>query len=89
MKTRIITIEKIKTFRAQSHKAEYEPKAGKLILTGWPKVQGKDREIVAAEEGARIILYPQTGKLLTEGRTQTRVARDLVETTKPTSSDKK
>jgi lipopolysaccharide transport protein LptA len=89
VQVRLVNMPPEKTFRAQSHKALYDPKAGKLTLTGWPKVQGKDREIVAAEEGARIFLYPQTGKLLTEGRTQTRVAKDLVETTKPAPTQKK
>jgi len=74
---RLLNVEPDKMYRGEAQTASYDPKSGRLVLSGWPKVQGQSREIVGAEEKARIILYPSTGKLATEGRTQTRVAKQL------------
>lgn len=68
-----------KRYRGQSSMAVYDPAKGTLVMTGWPKIQGQGREIVAAESSTRILLYPDTGKMLTEGRAQTRVAKQLME----------
>jgi lipopolysaccharide transport protein LptA len=67
-----------KCYRGQSDKAVYEPAKGTIVMTGWPKIQGQGQELIAAAADTRVMLYPNTGKLLTEGRTQTRVARQLV-----------
>lgn len=68
-----------KKYRGQSGTAIYDPAKGTLTLTGWPKIQGSGQELVAAEEGTRVILVPKTGKMVTEGRAQTRVAKRLME----------
>ena len=70
-----------KKYRGQSGVAVYDPAKGTLVLTGWPKIQGSGQELVAAEESTRIILVPKTGKMLTEGRAQTRIAKRLMEET--------
>jgi lipopolysaccharide transport protein LptA len=68
-----------KKYRGQSGVAVYEPGRGTLTLTGWPKIQGSGQELVAADASTRVILIPKTGKMLTEGRAQTRVAKRLME----------
>jgi lipopolysaccharide export system protein LptA len=68
-----------KKYRGQSGVAVYDPAKGTLTLTGWPKIQGSGQELVAAEEGTRVVLMPKTGKMHTEGRAQTRVAKRLME----------
>lgn len=70
-----------KKYRGQSGVAVYDPGKGTLVLTGWPKIQGSGQELVAADEGTRITLIPKTGKMLTEGRAQTRIAKRLMEET--------
>jgi lipopolysaccharide transport protein LptA len=70
-----------KKYRGQSGVAVYDPGKGTLVLTGWPKIQGSGQELVAAEESTRVILVPKTGKMLTEGRAQTRIAKRLMEET--------
>ena len=68
-----------KKYRGQSGMAVYEPAKGTLTLTGWPKIQGSGQELIAAEESTRVILTPKTGRMVTEGRAQTRVAKRLME----------
>jgi lipopolysaccharide transport protein LptA len=68
-----------KKYRGQSGVAVYDPGKGTLTLTGWPKIQGSGQELVAAEQSTKVILVPKTGKMLTEGRAQTRVAKRLME----------
>lgn len=68
-----------KKYRGQSGTAVYDPAKGTLALSGWPKIQGSGQELVAAEEGTRVLLFPKTGRMLTEGRAQTRVAKRLME----------
>jgi lipopolysaccharide transport protein LptA len=67
-----------KKYRGQSGAAVYDPAKGTLTLPGWPKIQGSGQELVAAEASTRIILVPKTGKMLTEGRAQTRIAKRLM-----------
>jgi lipopolysaccharide transport protein LptA len=76
-----------KRYRGQSQKAVYDPGNGTLVMTGWPKIQGQGQELVAAEQNTRVLLYPKTGKMLTEGRAQTRVAKRLMEEAGPRSSN--
>lgn len=68
-----------KRYRGQSQSAVYDPGKGTLVMTGWPKIQGQGQELVAAEQRTRVLLYPKTGKMLTEGRAQTRIAKRLME----------
>lgn len=72
-----------KRYRGQSQNAVYDPGKGTLVMTGWPKIQGQGQELVAAEQGTRVLLYPKTGKMLTEGRAQTRIAKRLMEEAGP------
>lgn len=67
-----------KKYRGQSNTAIYTPAQGTLLLTGWPKVQGQGQELIAAEQGTKVTLFPKTGKMITEGRAQTRIARQLM-----------
>lgn len=67
-----------KKYRGQSNSAIYTPSQGTLLLTGWPKIQGQGQELIAAEQGTKVTLFPKTGKMITEGRAQTRVARQLM-----------
>jgi hypothetical protein len=62
----------------------YDPGKGTLVLTDWPKIQGSGQELVAAEAGTRVVLIPKTGKMTTEGRAQTRIAKRLMEETAAT-----
>lgn len=71
-----------KRYRGQSGVAVYEPGKGTLTMTQWPKVQGSGQEQVAAEAGTQMVLYPQTGQMLTRGKAQTRVAKRLMEAEK-------
>jgi lipopolysaccharide transport protein LptA len=73
-----------KKYRGQSGVAVYDPGKGTLVLTDWPKIQGSGQELVAAESGTRVILIPKTGKMTTEGRAQTRIAKRLMEETAAT-----
>jgi lipopolysaccharide transport protein LptA len=70
-----------KKYRGQSGVATYDPGQGTLTLTSWPKIQGSGQELVAAEEGTRVVLIPKTGKMTTQGRAQTRIAKRLMEET--------
>jgi lipopolysaccharide transport protein LptA len=70
-----------KKYRGQSGVGVYDPGKGTLVLTGWPKIQGSGQELVAADENTRITLVPKTGKMVTEGRAQTRIAKRLMEET--------
>lgn len=74
-----------KRYHGQSAVAVYNPAKGTLVLTGWPKIQGQTQELIAAAADTRVLLYPATGKMLSEGRTQTRVAKSLI----AESTDKK
>lgn len=76
-----------KRYRGQSSQAVYDPGKGTLVMTGWPKIQGQGQELVAAEQSTRVLLYPKTGKMLTEGRAQTRVAKRLMEEAGPTAGN--
>lgn len=75
-----------KRYRGQSSAAIYDPAKGTLVMTGWPKIQGQGQELVAAEAGTKVLLYPKTGKMLTEGRAQTRVAKRMMEEAGPAST---
>ena len=68
-----------KRYRGQSGVAVYEPGKGTLTMTQWPKVQGSGQEQVAAEAGTQMVLFPQTGQMVTKGKAQTRVAKRLME----------
>src|SRR4051812_20942741 len=68
-----------KKYRGQSGVAVYDTNKGTLTMTNWPKIQGSGQELVAAEESTRVILVPKTGKMTTEGRAQTRIAKRLME----------
>jgi lipopolysaccharide transport protein LptA len=76
-----------KRYRGQSSQAIYDPGKGTLVMTGWPKIQGQGQELVAAEQSTRVLLYPKTGKMLTEGRAQTRVAKRLMEEAGPAAGN--
>lgn len=76
-----------KRYRGQSGQAVYDPSKGTLVMTGWPKIQGQGQELVAAEQSTRVLLYPKTGKMLTEGRAQTRVAKRLMEEAGPAAGN--
>ena len=67
-----------KKYRGQSGVAVYNPVQETLVMTQWPKIQGQGQELIAAEQGTKVTLFPKTGKMLTEGRAQTRVARQLM-----------
>ena len=68
-----------KMYRGQSEVALYNPSKGTLVMTGWPKIQGDGQELIASESSTKVTLYPATGKMNTEGRTQTRVAKKFME----------
>lgn len=67
-----------KRYRGQSNAAIYEPTKSKLTMTGWPRIQGQGQELIAAEAGTKVFLYPDTGRMDTLGRAQTRVAKQFV-----------
>lgn len=79
VKVQLTGVPEDKRYRGQSSAAVYDPAKGTLVMTGWPKIQGQGQELVAAEQGTKVLLYPKTGKMLTEGRAQTRVAKSLME----------
>jgi lipopolysaccharide transport protein LptA len=67
-----------RAYRGQSSDATFDPNKDIVILTGWPKAKGVSQEQVAAEAGTRMTLYTKSGRLVTEGRAQTRVTRSFV-----------
>ena len=79
VKVQLVGVPLEKRYRGQSEAAVYDPKKGTLLMTGWPKIQGDGQELVAAAADTKITMYPATGKLNTEGRAQTRVARHFME----------
>jgi lipopolysaccharide transport protein LptA len=79
VKVQLVGVPVEKRYRGQSEAAVYNPSAGSLVMSGWPKIQGDGQEIVASASDTKITLYPATGKMNTEGRAQTRVARHFVE----------
>ena len=79
VKVQLTGVPPEKRYRGQSEVALYDPKKGTLVMTGWPKIQGDGQELIASESTTRVILFPATGKLNTEGRTQTRVAKKFME----------
>jgi lipopolysaccharide transport protein LptA len=76
-----------KAYRGQSSDAVFHPQKNQIVLTGWPKARGASQEQVAAEAGTRMTLFTKTGRLLTEGRAQTRVTRSFM--SESTSATKK
>lgn len=78
-----------KQYRGQSGVAVYEPGKGTLTMSQWPKVQGSGQEQVAAEEGTQMVLYPQTGQMVTRGKAQTRVAKRLMEAERAEGGERK
>lgn len=85
VKVQLTGVPPEKRYRGQSGNAVYDPAKGTLVMTGWPKIQGQGQELVAAEANTRVHLYPKTGKMLTEGRAQTRVAKRLMEEAGPSN----
>jgi lipopolysaccharide transport protein LptA len=79
VKVQLVGVPLEKRYRGQSETALYDPKKGTLVMVGWPKIQGDGQELVAAASDTKVTLYPATGKLSTEGRAQTRVARHFME----------
>ncbi|TLD69717.1 hypothetical protein FEM03_15425 [Phragmitibacter flavus] len=67
-----------KKYRGQSNAAIYEPEKSKLTMTGWPRIQGQGQELIAAEASTKVFLYPDTGRMDTQGRAQTRVAKQFM-----------
>jgi lipopolysaccharide export system protein LptA len=67
-----------KTCRGQSGAAVFDPRNNQVVLSGWPKVKGNSQEQVAAEASTRMTLFTKTGRLLTEGRAQTRVSKSFM-----------
>lgn len=67
-----------KAYRGQSSDAVFDPHKDLIILTGWPKAKGASQEQVAAESTTRMTLYTKSGRLVTEGRAQTRVTRSFI-----------
>lgn len=85
VKVQLTGVPPEKRYRGQSSTAIYDPGKGTLVMTGWPKIQGQGQELVAAEQGTRVLLYPKTGKMLTEGRAQTRIAKRMMEEAGPSN----
>lgn len=67
-----------KAYRGQSADAVFYPGKNQIVLTGWPKAKGANQEQVAAESTTRMTLFTKTGRLITEGRAQTRVSRTFL-----------
>jgi lipopolysaccharide transport protein LptA len=78
VKVQLTGVPDEKKYRGQSGMAVYDPKKGTLIMTDWPKIQGQGQELIAAEASTKVTLIPATGKMFTEGRAQTRIARQLM-----------
>ena len=68
-----------KAYRGQSRDATFDPKADKIVLTGWPKVKGANQEQVAADADTRMTLFSKTGRIVTDGRAQTRIAKSFMD----------
>lgn len=68
-----------KKYRGQSSHATFDPRTSKLILTGWPRIQGQGKELIAAEAGTKVFLYTDSGKMDTVGRAQTRIAKRFLD----------
>ncbi len=70
-----------KAYRGQSSHATYDPSKDSIVLTGWPKVKGQSQEQVAASADTRMTLFSKSGRMLTEGRAQTRITKAFMDET--------
>ncbi len=70
-----------KAYRGQSSHATYDPSKDSIVLSGWPKVKGQSQEQVAASADTRITLLTKSGRMLTEGRAQTRITKSFMDET--------
>ena len=68
-----------KVCRGQSNDATFDPKRETIVLTGWPKVKTRDQEQVAAESSTKMTLFTKSGRMVTEGRAQTRIAKSFMD----------
>lgn len=79
----LLAVAEDKRYRGQSGTAVYEPSKSMITMTNWPRIQGQGQELIGAEPNTKVFLYTQTGKMLTEGRAQTRVASQFVTNESP------
>ena len=70
-----------KAYRGQSSSATYDPLKDSIVLSGWPKVKGQSQEQVAASADTRMTLFTKSGRMLTEGRAQTRITKAFMDET--------
>lgn len=66
-----------KSVTASAQRATFDPSAETLLLQGWPQVtDSSGRNVAASEAGSSITIHTQTGKIVTSGRTRSRLSMD-------------
>ncbi len=60
-------------YHGTGEEAIYEPGKESIVLRGWPRIIGHGREHRAASATTKMTLFTNPGKLVTEGRAQTRI----------------
>jgi lipopolysaccharide transport protein LptA len=60
-------------FRGWSEEAVFEPGQKSLVMRGWPRILGDGREHRAAAATTKMTIHLRPNKLVTEGRSQTRI----------------
>lgn len=61
---------------SKSEEAVFDPATNTILLTGWPRINGRGREHIAATPATRMTLHTKASKLVTDGRAQTRLVFD-------------
>jgi lipopolysaccharide transport protein LptA len=60
-------------FRGWSEEAVFDPGQKSLVMRGWPRILGEGREHRAAAATTKMTIHLRPNKLVTEGRSQTRI----------------
>lgn len=69
-------VPKEEAYHSQSEEAVFDPATNTIVLSGWPKINGKGREHIAATPTTKMTLHTKASKLVTDGRAQTRLVFD-------------
>lgn len=69
-------VPKEEAYCSKSEEAVFNPATNTILLTGWPRINGRGREHIAATPATRMTLHTKASKLVTDGRAQTRLVFD-------------
>jgi lipopolysaccharide transport protein LptA len=75
---RLTSVPPERACRTQSGKALYNPAQDTLTLIDWPKIKSQSQEQIAATAETKMTIVTKTGKMTTQGKALTRVAKSFV-----------